>query len=326
MLIRKPWDHAIEMKPGYKPKKAKDIPLSPQEQKEVKEFLNDQLNKGYIRESKSPQTSVVFFIPKKDMQKCMVQDYQYLNSWMIRNNYPLPLISELVDKVGKAKYFTEFDLRWGYNNVWIKEGDEWKAAFRMHRGAFEPVVMYFGLMNSLATFQTMMNSIMRDLIDQEVVVVYIDDTLIFTKTKEEHDKIVEEVLRRLEENDLFLKLEKCIFKEKEIKFLGLYITEKGVKMDEVKVKVITEWPVLKKVKDMQSFLGLANFYRRFVEGFSKIATPLNKLIRKDQPWEWMEAQQTVFDTLKAQFTSYPILITAVVEPRAYRITRGNEYE
>ena len=160
MPVRKPWDHAIEMKPGYEPKKAKNIPLSPQEQKEVEEFLNDQLSKGYIRESKSPQTSAVFFIPKKDMRKRMVQDYQYLNSWTIRNNYPLPLISELVDKVGKAKYFTKFDLRWGYNNVRIKEGDEWKAAFTTHRGAFKPVVMYFGLMNSPATFQTMMNSIM----------------------------------------------------------------------------------------------------------------------------------------------------------------------
>ena len=112
----------------------------------------------------------------------MVQDYRYLNSWTIRNNYPLPLISELVDKVGKAKYFTKFDLRWGYNNVRIKEGDEWKAAFTTHRGAFELVVMYFGLMNSPATFQTMMNSIMRDLIDQGVVVVYIDDILIDRKS------------------------------------------------------------------------------------------------------------------------------------------------
>src|ERR1700679_2166437 len=221
MLVRKPWDHAIEMKPGYKPKKAKNILLSPQEQKEVEEFLNDQLGKGYIRESKSPQTSAVFFVPKKDMRKRMVQDYRYLNSWTIRNNYPLPLISELVDKVGKAKFFTKLDLHWGYNNVRIKEGDEWKAAFTTHRGSFEPVVMYFGLMNSPATFQTMMNSIMRDLIDQGVVVVYIDDILVFTKTEEEHDRIVEEVLKRLEENDLFVKPEKCVFKQKEVEFLGL---------------------------------------------------------------------------------------------------------
>jgi hypothetical protein len=195
MPVRKVWDHVIDMKPGFEPKKAKIIPLSPQEQKEVEEFLNDQLNKGYIRESKSPQTSAVFFVPKKDMRKRMVQDYRYLNSWTVRNNYPLPLINELVDKVAGAKYFSKFDLRWGYNNIRIREGDEWKAAFSTHRGAFEPLVMYFGLMNSPATFQTMMNSILRDLSDQGVVVVYIDDILVFTKTEEEHDEIVEEVLK-----------------------------------------------------------------------------------------------------------------------------------
>jgi len=129
--------------------------------------------KGYIQESKPPQTSVVFFVPKEDMKKQMVQDYQYLNAWMVKNNYPLPLISKLVDKVGKVKVFTKLDLRWGYNNVRIKEGDEWKAAFTTHCGAFEPLVMFFGLSNSLATFQTMMNAILWDLIDKGVVVVYI---------------------------------------------------------------------------------------------------------------------------------------------------------
>jgi hypothetical protein len=251
MPVRKVWDHAIDMKPGFEPKKAKIIPLSPQEQKEVEEFLNDQLNKGYIRESKSPQTSAVFFVPKKDMRKRMVQDYRYLNSWTVRNNYPLPLINELVDKVAGAKYFSKFDLRWGYNNIRIREGDEWKAAFSTHRGAFEPLVMYFGLMNSPATFQTMMNSILRDLSDQGVVVVYIDDILVFTKTEEEHDEIVEEVLKRLEENDLFLKPEKCVFKQREVEFLGLYIGQDGIRMDEIKTKAITEWPVPKKVKDIQ---------------------------------------------------------------------------
>jgi RNase H-like domain found in reverse transcriptase/Reverse transcriptase (RNA-dependent DNA polymerase) len=307
MPTRKPWDHTIEIKPSFEPKKAKNIPLSPQEQREVEEFLNDQLSKGYIWESKSPQTSAVFFIPKKDLRKHMVQDYRYLNSWTIQNNYLLPLINELVDKVGKAKYFTKFDLCWGYNNVQIKKGDKWKAAFTTHRGVFEPVVMYFGLMNSPATFQMMMNSIMWDLIDQGVVVVYIDDILIFTMTEKEHDKIVEEVLKQLEENDLFLKPEKCIFKEKEFEFLGLYIGPDGIKMDEVKTKAITDWLTPQKVKDVQWFLGLANFYHHFVEGFSKIVTPLNKLLRKEQSWEWMKEQQNVFDMLKECFTINPIL-------------------
>ena len=124
MLKQKPWDHVIDMKPDFVPKKAKNILLSPQEQKEVEEFLNDQLRKGYIRESKSPQTSAVFFVLKKDMRKCMVQDYCYLNAWMIRNNYPLPLISELINRVEHSKIFMKLDWRWGYNNVWIKEGDK----------------------------------------------------------------------------------------------------------------------------------------------------------------------------------------------------------
>lgn len=261
MPIRKPWDHAIDMKPRFEPTKAKIIPLSPQEQKEVEEFINDQLSKGYTRESKLPQMSAMFFVPKKDMKKRMVQDYHYLNAWTVWNNYPLPLINELVNKVAGAKYFSKFDLRWGYNNVRIKEGDEWKAAFSAHRGVFEPLVMYFGLMNSPAMFQTMMNLIMRDLIDKGVVVVYIDDNiLVFTKTEKENDKIVEEVLKWLKENDLFLKPEKCVFKQSEVEFLGLYIGPDGIWMDEVKTKVITEWPVLKRVKDVQRFLGLANFY------------------------------------------------------------------
>ena len=148
------------MKPDFVSKKAKNILLSPQEQKEVEEFLNDQLRKGYIHESKSPQTSAVFFVPKKDMRKHMVQDYRYLNAWTVRNNYPLPIISGLIDQVENAKVFTKLDLGWGYNNIQIKEGDKWKAAFTTHCRAFEPTVMYFGLMNSPAMFQAMMNTVM----------------------------------------------------------------------------------------------------------------------------------------------------------------------
>jgi hypothetical protein len=132
MPIRKPWDHAIDLKETFKPKKGRLIPLSPEEQKEVSDFIDDQLSKKYIRPSKSEQTSPVFFVPKKDGRKRMVQDYRYLNEHTVKNNYPLPLISQLVDKLKGSKWFTKIDLRWGYNNVCIKEGDEWKAAFVCH--------------------------------------------------------------------------------------------------------------------------------------------------------------------------------------------------
>ena len=130
--LRKPWDHAIDLKDSFKPKKGQLILLSPEEQKEVSEFIDEQLTKGYIRLSKSEQMSPVFFVPKKDGQKQMVQDYRYLNEHTVWNNYPLPLISQLVDKLKGSQYFTKIDLRWGYNNVWIKEGDKWKAAFVCH--------------------------------------------------------------------------------------------------------------------------------------------------------------------------------------------------
>ena len=207
MLLQKPWDHTIDLKDTFKPKKGHIIPLSPAEQEEVTAFLDDQLKKGYICPSKSPQTSPVFFIPKKDGKKQMVQDYRYLNEHTVKNNYLLPLIAQLVDKLQGAKLFTKMDLRWGYNNVHIKENNEWKAAFTCFCGSFKPLVMYFGLCNSPTMFQAMMNEIFADMDD--VVVVYIDNLMIFTKTKNqaEHDKIVLEVLKRLEENDLFVKPE-----------------------------------------------------------------------------------------------------------------------
>ena len=208
--LRKPWDHAIDLNDSFTPKKGRLIPLSVDEQKEVSEFVDEQLAKGYIRPSKSEQTSPVFFVPKKDGRKRMVQDYRYLNEHTVRNNYPLPLISQLVDKLKGSQYFTKIDLQWGYNNVWIKEGDEWKAAFVCHRGSYEPTVMFFGLCNSPATFQTMMNEIFADM--EDVVVVYIDDIMIFTKgTLAEHQAKVKEVLQRLRDNDLFARPEKCSF-------------------------------------------------------------------------------------------------------------------
>ena len=177
----------------------------------------------------------------------MVQDYCYLNEHTVKNNYPLPLISQLVDKLKGAKLFTKMDLRWGYNNICIKEGDKWKATFICFRGAYEPLVMYFGLCNSPATFQTIMNKIFMDM--EDVVVVYIDYLMIFTKidNQEAHEKIMLEVLHRLEENDLFVKLEKFTFKVMEVDFLGMIVGTEGIKMDHSKVSAILDWPTPRNV-------------------------------------------------------------------------------
>jgi len=209
MPMRKIWDHAIDMREGFMPRKEKVYPLSREKKGEVREFIREQLRKGYIQLSKSPQTVPVFFMGKKDGKKWMVQDYWYLNEWTVKNNYPLPLISDILESIGTKKVFTKIDLRWGYNNVRIKEGDKWKAAFTILEGLFEPLVMFFGLTNSPATFQTMMNELLRDLINTGKVVVFIDDVIVGMETEEGHNEIVAEVIRRLEENDLYVKLEKC---------------------------------------------------------------------------------------------------------------------
>jgi len=195
MPTRKPWDHAIDLRDDFVPRKGRIYPLSRTEKEEVQVFVESQLKKGYIRPSKSPQTSPVLFVPKKDGKRRMVQDYRYVNKETIKNSYPLPLISELIDSMGTKKVFTKMDLRWGYNNIRFKEGDEWKAAFTTHLGSFEPTVMYFGLTNSPATFQAMMNDLFRDMINKGDVATFIDNVLVATETEEGHDVIVEEVLR-----------------------------------------------------------------------------------------------------------------------------------
>ena len=211
-----------------------------EEREEVREFIKKQLRKRYIWPSKSPQMVPVFFVGKKDGKKRMVQNYWHFNKWTIKNNYPLPLISDVLENIGTKKLFTKMDLRWGYNNVRIKEGDEWKAAFMMPEGLFEPTVMFFGLTNSPAIFQAMMNELLRNLINMEKVAVFIDDVIVGTESEEGHDELVAEVIKRLEENDLYMKLEKYKWKVKEVKFLGVVIGPEGIKMEKKKVKEVLE--------------------------------------------------------------------------------------
>jgi len=189
MLMRKIWDHAIDLKETFKPRKGKIYPLSKNEREEIQNFV---------------------FVGKKDSDKRMVMDYHNLNSQTMKNNYPLLLITELIDNMGSKKVFTKMDLRWGFNNIRIKEGDEWKGAFTIHIGSFEPIIMFFGMTNSLATFQAMMNKILRDLINEGKVAAFVDNVLVGMEMEEGHDEIVKEILRKLEENDLYIKPEKCV--------------------------------------------------------------------------------------------------------------------
>jgi len=246
-------------------------------------------------------------VAKKNSKRRMVQDYCHINQWTIKNRYLLLLIVDILDGVGKRKVFTKLDLRWGYSNVRIKEGDEWKAAFTTHIGAYEPTVIYFGLTNSPATFQTMINDLFWDLINQGDMATFIDDILVATDTEEGHDELVEKVLKRLEENDLFVKPEKCKWKVREVEFLGVIIRPRGVEMQKEKVEGVLNWPVPRNVKEVQKFLGLANYYRRFIKDFAKIAAPLHILVRKEQKWKWEKEQEEAFGKLKKVFITEPIL-------------------
>ena len=277
MLMRKVWDHAIDLKETFKLQKGRIYPLSKNE-REVQNFVEDQLRRGYIRPSKSPQTSPVFFVDKKDSSKRMVIDYCNLNDQMIKNNYPLPLITELIDNMGSKKVFTKMDLRWEFNNVRIKEEDKWKEVFTMHIGSFEPTVMFFGMTNLPATFQAMMNEILRDLINEGKVAAFVDDMLVETETEKGHDEIVEEILKRLEENSLYIKPEKCVWKARKIGFLGVVIGPNGIEMEAEKVDGVLSWSQPKNVKDIRKFLGLANYYRRFIKDFAQVARLINVLM------------------------------------------------
>ena len=299
--------------------------LSRKEREEVREFVKEQLRKGYIQPSKSPQTALVFFVGKKDGKKRMVQDYRYLNEWTVKNNYLLPLILNILENIGTKKLFTKMDLRWGYNNVRIKEGDEWKAAFTTPEGSFEPTVMFFGLTNSPATFQAMMNELLRDLINTGKVAVFIDDVIVGTETEEGHDELVAEVVKRLEENDLYVKPEKCKWKVKEIEFLGVVIGLEGIKMEKVKVKGVLEWPTPKCVKDVQKFLGLANYYRQFIENFALIARPLHDMVKKDKKWDWMGKQEEAFKELKKRFTEEPVLAAPDIDKKIRMEVDASDY-
>ena len=235
-------------------------------------------------------------------------DYCRLNKQIVKNNYLLPLITDLVDSMGNKKLFTKMDLQWGYNNVRIKEGNEWKVAFTIHVGSFEPVVMFFGMTNSLATFQGMMNEIMRDLINEGKVVVFVDDVLIGMDDEKGHDEIVAEVLKRLEENDLYVKPEKCLWKVNKVNFLEVIMGQGKIEMEEDKVAGVLNWPVPKTVRDIRKFLGLANYYRQFIKNFAALTRPLNMLTRKNEKWRWEEAQQKAFKQLKEIFATRPLLV------------------
>jgi hypothetical protein len=251
------WDHAIELERKPSPGFRKVYPMTLTEQTEMDTFLEEALATGHIRQSKSPLGAPIFLSKKKDGKLRFIQDYRALNAITRKNRYPLPLINDLIHRLKGARYFTELDVCWGYNNVRIHEGDEWKATFHTNRGLFEPLV----ITNSPATFQTMMNEIFQDLITEGVVSVYLDYILTFTNSLEEHRQITCLVLDRMREHKLYLRPEKCKFEKTRIEYFGVIISHNKVEMDPVKVAGVADWPMPSNKKEVQSFVSFVNFYQ-----------------------------------------------------------------
>jgi hypothetical protein len=276
----RPYDHKIELEEGKQPPTGRVYNMSQVELKALKEYLDDMLGKGFIRASNSPAGAPVVFAKKKDGSLRLCVDYRGLNQITRKNRYPIPLIGTLIDQLSGAKFYTKIDLRAGYNNIRIAKGQEWLTAFRTRYGLFEYLVMPFGMTNAPATFQHFMNDIFHDMIDV-FVIIYLDDILIYSKTLEEHQVHVQQVLERLHQYGLHAKPEKCEFHTDSIEYLGVVVTRKGVAMDPSKIQAILDWPAPTKVKELQAFLGFANFYRRFIDNYSGIVVPLTRLLRKN---------------------------------------------
>ncbi|KAF8756488.1 hypothetical protein RHS01_04204 [Rhizoctonia solani] len=275
----------------------------------LKDWLRDKLKAGKIRPSKSSISSPVMFVPKKDGSCRLVVDYRRLNNQTKKNVYPLPCPDDLMAQLRGAKVFTKLDLQWGYNNVQVKEGNKWKTAFCTKYGLYKSLVMTFGLTNAPASFQHFMNNLFKDLLDV-CVIIYLDDILIYSKDDVTHTQHVHEVLRRLMENQLFCKALKCTFHVTSVEYLGIIVSDKGFSLDKLKIQAVQEWPTPTKVKEVQLFLGFANFLQRFVANFSHMARPLHNLVKKDTLWQWGSKEQEAFQGLKDAITNALVLCHA----------------
>ncbi|KAJ9566564.1 hypothetical protein OSB04_002530 [Centaurea solstitialis] len=296
----------IDLVPGAAPVAKAPYRLAPPEMQELSKQLEEMLDKGFIRPSTSPWGAPILFVKKKDGSMRMCIDYRELNKLTVKNRYPLPRIDDLFDQLQGAAWFSKIDLRSGYHQLKVREEDIHKTAFRTRYGHFEFIVMPFGLTNAPAAFMDLMNRVCRPMLDRSVI-VFIDDILIYSKSKEEHVEHLREVLEVLRKERLYAKFSKCDFWLQEVQFLGHLVNREGIKVDPAKIETVMNWETPKTPTEIRSFLGLAGYYRRFIQDFSKIAVPLTRLTRKNEPFVWGEEQEAAFDALRRKLCEAPVL-------------------
>ncbi|KAJ1126111.1 hypothetical protein NDU88_004520 [Pleurodeles waltl] len=300
------YDCQIDLVPGGILPNCRVYALSEHENQHLRKYLDKFLENGFIRASKSPTASPLFFVSKANGELRTCIDYRGLNKITFKNKFPLPLILVLLEQVKKAKIYTKLDLRGVYHLVRMREGDEWKTAFKTRYGLFEYTVMPFGLCNAPAAFQFFLNDVLREYLDI-FAIVYIDDILIYSDNENEHVQHVKKILAALRKHHLYCKLTKCESHVTTVEFLGVILTPQGMVMAERKVKAVSEWPIPKSVCDVQCFLGFANFYRRFINHFSQTVAPITKLLRKKETFVWSPEADQAFSTLKEAFSTAPVL-------------------
>ncbi|WVZ80921.1 hypothetical protein U9M48_028355 [Paspalum notatum var. saurae] len=296
----------IELLPGTAPIAKRQYRVAPKEQELIKENIDELLGKGFIRPSSSPWAFPVLFVDKKDGSRRMCVDYRALNDVTIKNKYPLPRTDDLFDQLQGACVLSKIDLRSGYHQMKICPSDIPKTAFITRFGLYEYTVMSFGLTNAPAYFMNLMNKVFMEYLDK-FVVVFIDDILIYSKTEEEHEEHLRLVLQKLRDHKLYAKLSKCEFWLDQVPFLGHIVSKGGIMVDPSKISSVMDWKVPEVVKEVRGFLGLAGYYRRFIESFSRIAKPMTSLLEKGVPFNWTKERQAAFDELKKRLTTAPVL-------------------
>uniref|UniRef100_A0A670HMU8 Reverse transcriptase domain-containing protein n=1 Tax=Podarcis muralis TaxID=64176 RepID=A0A670HMU8_PODMU len=308
----RPFDCQINLLPGAQLPVGKLHAMSDREMKELREFIDKNLKRGFIRESKAVGGSPVFFVDKKDSDKPrLVVDFRAVNLVSEPVTFPMPRIDNILTRVRKGKIFTKLDLRGAYNLIRMREGDEWKTTMFTPLGAFEYLVMPFGLQSGSACFQGFMHHVLGPLLYKNCV-AFLDDVLIYSGNEEQHVRDVREVLR-LQKHQLWVKLEKCQFHTREVEFLGYKLSDKGLAMDPSKVQAVLEWKPPKTRKDVQRFLGFSNFYRKFIKNFAHLTAPITDCLSSKRKFVWTEEAQRSFERLKKAFASEEQLLHVDLE-------------
>ncbi|GBG83466.1 hypothetical protein CBR_g37178 [Chara braunii] len=308
-VVPRPIQHRIEIEPGSRTPKGAVYRMSPRELEELRKLLDELLEKGWIRPSSSPFGAPVLFVPKKEGELRMCIDYRGLNAITVKNAELLPRMDDLLDRVQGCKYFSKIDLKSGYHQIEVHPDDQYKTAFRTRYGHYEFIVMPFGLTNAPATFQRCMNDLFRPWLDK-FVVVYLDDILVFSRTLQELQGHLGQVLAKLREANFKINAKKCEWAKTQVLYLGHVLDGDGIKPEDNKIAAIKDWPTPRTLTELPSFLGLANYYRKFVRNFSTIVAPLRRLLKKEAIWQWDKDCTFALKKLKRALIEYPVLKVA----------------